>query len=154
MEEKGCRERDPSKKGFFGVNFLCAVKNSAVQFKGGSSSSLVHSHFMDTPAVQFGRVWLAAVVARSRRDHQASASAPAGSRRDLDRCQGQLERQEKFSAAPLSAKGRSAVTGDQVFSYPNSPSSTFVSVHRVLFISLQTSPVFCVSCLSTCVCLS
>jgi len=68
-----------------------------------------HKHFEGIPAVQFGSVRIAAVVAQPSRNSQAWARLAWANRKD----KGQQEHQEKFSAVPLSLKQRSAKTQDQ-----------------------------------------
>jgi hypothetical protein len=84
---------------------------------------------MDAPAVWCSRVGLAKAVTQPSRDSQASASARV-SKRD------QQGHQEKFSAVPLSAKGRPETTKHCIASSMSKPSSPSVTVCGVLFIVL------------------
>ena len=91
----------------FGATPTYVVWKSGSSFcrLGGSCSLIYHKHFMDTKAVQTGRVGLATVVMWPSRDSPASDLAQV-SRRDTEGCQ------EKFLAVPLSGKQRSVKSRD------------------------------------------
>jgi hypothetical protein len=121
---------------FFGATLTCVVRKSGSSFcrLGGSCSSIYSKHFMDSPAVQTGRVGLATVVMWPSRDSQASDLAQV-SRRDTEGCQ------EKFLAVPLSTNQRSVKTQksnqwrletNKLYQQAKLPTS--ITVHWVLII--------------------
>jgi hypothetical protein len=96
-----------------------------------SSWSCVHctqKHFMDTPAVQFSTIGIAAAVAQCSKSNQASAKLTWVSRINWD----QQGHQEQFSIVPLLGKCRSMKTWDhEVFSEASKHSSSHSSLSLI-----------------------
>jgi hypothetical protein len=141
---------DLFRKVLWSKSCLCCLEISNSVHGSAVAARSTCKHFMDTPAVQFSSVGIAdtnqqrwhylAETARSQSPHRSLQEVPGG----MEGCQG------KFSAVPLSAKGRSVKMWDwEVFSYVSQPTTAPSGPVESYLHFLQTSHLLHGSCRST-----
>jgi hypothetical protein len=114
---------------------LCCLEICSSVHRLAAAARSTRKYFIDTPAVQFGRVALAKAVTKPSRASQASASA--GIIRRDGRGNEDQRRHESHKCCTASCTSK--------------PSSASITVHQSPIYTLQTSHVFHLHPISTCI---
>ena len=144
---------DLFRKVLWSNSHLCCLEISSSVHRSAVAARSTHKHFMDTPAVQFGRVRIAnmnqqwwhylAETARPQPQLESAGGTNRNTRRSSQLClsQGSKDQQRLETNKHCTA------------SCTSKPSSVSVTLWSPIY-TLQTSCVLHGSCLSTCICLS